>query len=72
MKTSIYDRIPSTATEDLLRLRSVWAMRIEMRKTAPRRHDYIGKCFIRATLVLEERGALPCPKVILYESDRSN
>ncbi len=60
MKTNIYDRISSLATEDLMLLLRIWNRLIADRTQTPR-HDYRGKCVLRATLVLEARGALLVP-----------
>lgn len=54
MKTSIYDRIPVINTEDLQLLLPFWTRSIENRETTPK-HDYHGKCLMRATLELEKR-----------------
>lgn len=58
MKTSIYDRIPEIPTDDLKRLVKLWAGMIERRDRSPR-HDYHGRCLLRATLELERRGQQP-------------
>lgn len=60
MKNHIYTRLADITTEDLLMLRAVWNRLIADRTRAPR-HDYVGKCAIRATLILEGRGALDQP-----------
>jgi hypothetical protein len=61
MKQSIYDRIPQIETCDLNDLIRFWTRLCNDRPRLPR-HDYWGKCIIRAVHVLEERGALPHPK----------
>lgn len=60
MKNNIYDRLSEIATEDLLLLRAVWTRLMDDRARSPR-HDYVGKCVLRATLILEKRGALLQP-----------
>jgi len=60
MKTNIYDRIPNIATEDLSLLLRIWN-RLLMDRVKMPRHDYHGKCVLRATLILEARGALAAP-----------
>jgi hypothetical protein len=55
-KMNIYDRIPSTPTADLAALKRLWTMLIAQREGTPK-HDYHGKCLMRATLELERRGA---------------
>jgi len=54
MKTSIYNRISEIATPELAALRGLWAGLCADRPT-PRRHDYWGKCLLRASLELEQR-----------------
>lgn len=65
MKNNIYDRIPMIATDDLIALQGLWTQ-ICLSRPAPRRHDYHGKCLIRATLELESRAKnhLPTEKPI--------
>lgn len=60
MKNNIYNRLSEIATEDLLFMRAIWTRLIEDRARTPR-HDYVGKCALRATLILEGRGALTPP-----------
>lgn len=58
MNNTIYDRLDSATTEQLLHLREYFSGRIERREKTPR-FDYHGKCLIRCTQILENRGALP-------------
>lgn len=58
MKNSLYDRLESATTEDLVLLRDLYAGMIERRDKTPR-FDFHGKCVIRCTQILEKRGALP-------------
>lgn len=60
MKNNIYNRLSEIATEDLFFLRAVWTRLIDDRMRTPK-HDYVGKCALRATLILEKRGALTPP-----------
>lgn len=60
MKNNIYNRLADITTEDLLLLRAVWNRLITDRARVPR-HDYVGKCAMRATLILEGRVALDQP-----------
>lgn len=70
MKTSLYDRIPTIETDLLIRMRDHLCVRIEMRDSTPRRHDYLGKCLIGATLELERRGVLPLPKNTIRKQEK--
>lgn len=58
MKDTLYDRLESATTEQLLHLREYFSGRIERREKTPR-FDYHGKCLIRCTQILERRGVLP-------------
>lgn len=58
MKNSLYDRLESATTADLLKIRDMYAGMISRREKTPR-HDYQGKCVIRCTQILENRGVLP-------------
>lgn len=58
MNNTIYDRLDSATTEQLLHLREYFSGRIERREKTPC-FDYHGKCLIRCTQILEKRGALP-------------
>lgn len=58
MKDTLYNRLQSLKTPELLDVRRVLEIRIEEQRTNPR-HDYLGKCLIKATMELEKRGALP-------------
>lgn len=58
MNNTIYDRLDSATTEQLLHLREYFSGRIERREKTPR-FDYHGKCLIRCTQILEKRGVLP-------------
>lgn len=72
MKTSVYDRIPTSSTGDLMSMRRMLIIRYEQRDHTPRRHDYLGKCLIRATQVLESRGVLPLPTVSTIRSEQES
>ena len=58
MKTSLYDRLESATTDELLRLRGLYIGIIEQREKTPR-FDFHGKCVTRCTQILERRGVLP-------------
>lgn len=60
MKNTLYDRLESAITERLFHLRDLFIGMIEHREKTPR-FDFHGKCVIRCTQILEERGALPLP-----------
>lgn len=60
MKNTLYDRLEGATTERLLHLRELFIGLIEQREKTPR-FDFHGKCVIRCTQILEERGVLPLP-----------
>lgn len=58
MKNTLYNRLESATTEQLIALRDLYIGMIERREKTPR-FDFHGKCVIRCTQILEKRGALP-------------
>lgn len=64
MKNTIYDRLDSATTDQLLHLREYFSGRIERREKTPR-FDYHGRCLIRCTQILEKRGILPTTSPVL-------
>ena len=58
MKNTLYDRLESATTEQLMQLRDLYLGMMARRETTPR-FDFHGKCVTRCTLILEARGVLP-------------